>query len=654
MLKARPTRHGRCATVGHLSAPSVVIATFLVLVLVVATAHAGDWPQWRGPHRDGHSSETGLATTWSEDGPPELWRIEAGESFSGLSVVGQRIFTAWIEGEREVVLALDARTGRKLWQTEIGKVYRRERGDGPRATPTVDGDRLYMLSGLGRLVALSAAEGRVLWTRDLMADLGAELPIYGFSASPLVVGDRVVVPAGGTDHALVAFDKATGETAWSVYSDPIGYSSPVLMELADELQIVAVTGESILGVDLEGRLLWNHPWPMEYHINVATPIRVAANRLFVSTSYDVGAVVLEIRKEEKGFVAEEVWRNQLMKNHFQDSIYHDGHLYGFDNAFLKCIDASTGEMLWRHRGFGKGQLLFVDGQLIILGERGRLAMASATPEGYRERAVTTLPSERYWVSPTLAGGVLYVRNDTDLLTLNLRAPASSGGSIGTAVAEIPRTASPITAERLVTLNLAARGSEKAWKEVRVLRLSARYNRNGRESHITVWRHAAGQERFDIVFKGRKESFIYDGTHGWFRNLGDSAGSEISGPRLKLRLAEVQSYLPWRDPWSEFEVVEYAGERPRQTDTWHQLQVGNGSSREQWFISASSHQVVAAIRGEGEQRFVTYGFEYRPVRGLLFPHYVETSFGTALHSLNVENIEVNPEIPDDLFDIPGRQ
>ena len=164
---------------------------FLLLLLATTSLQARDWPQWRGPDRDGHSHETGLATTWNSEGPPELWRIAAGESFSGISVVGGRAFTTWRDGDREVAVALESGTGLEVWRTPIGGVYQRERGDGPRATPSVDGDRVYVQSGLGRLCALSLKDGRILWTKDLMTDFGAELPIYGFSAAPLVVGKLV-------------------------------------------------------------------------------------------------------------------------------------------------------------------------------------------------------------------------------------------------------------------------------------------------------------------------------------------------------------------------------------------------------------------------------------------------------------------------------
>ena len=628
------------------------IIWFVLLVLAATSLEAQDWPQWRGPDRDGHSRETGLAKIWREEGPPELWRIEAGEGFSGVSVVGRRIFTAWRDGQSEVAVALDSRTGRELWRTRLGGVYQRERGDGPRATPSVDGARVYVLSGLGQLAALSVKDGRTIWTRDLMADLGAELPTYGFSASPLVEGNRVIVPVGGEGQALVAFNKATGEVEWSTHSDPIGYSSPVTMELAGTRQIVAVTGQSIVGISLQGEVLWSHPWPNDYHTNVASPIQVGKNRLFVSTSYDVGAVVLELRRNESGLEAVESWRNRTMKNHFQDSVYHEGYLYGFDNASLKCIDALTGEAQWRHRGgFGKGQLLFVDKQLIVLGERGRLAVARATPEGFYEQTSAELPTERYWTSPTLARGVLYVRNGKELFTLDLRAKEGSGDSNTNVTAKSPRVVTPVTAQQLVKLNLAARGSDDAWRKVEALHLTGRYNRNGRESRITVWQRASGQKRFDIVFKGRTETFIYDGARGWFRSLRGGEGGEVSGMSLLRLLGEVEAYLPWRDPWRHFETVEYAGEWTTKTQTLYRLLVDDGSAPVEWTLSASTHQVVQAIRGIGEGQFVSYEFDHRPVGGLVFPYYVEASFGTALHSLNVEAIDVNPEIPDDLFHIP---
>jgi outer membrane protein assembly factor BamB len=408
-------------------------------VVVAAVAAAlDDWPQWRGPRRDGISTEGGLLESWPEEGPPIRWRRPVGQGFSGVSVRDGRLYTLDSQGvshdgileeeASELAIALRASDGRELWRTRLDDAFADWRGSGSRSSPTVTAERIFVLTARGSLVALDL-DGKVLWRRDLLAEHGGELPLWGFAASPLVVasGDRslVVVGAGGEQAGVVAYDARSGDLVWKADSGPVGYSSPIVAELGGTRQIVLVQGDRIVGVSLDGRLLWSQPWPVVNNINVATAVDLGDDRLFVSTSYDVGSVVLEVRRDEgddagAGFEAREVWRNRAMKNHFHTSILWRGHLYGFDNATLECIDAATGEETWAHRGLGKGSLILAGGKLIVLGERGRLVLAEADPERFEEISSVQLVRGRSWTAPTLADGFLYVRTESEILSLDLR------------------------------------------------------------------------------------------------------------------------------------------------------------------------------------------------------------------------------------------
>ena len=400
-----------------------VISGLLCATALVGAAAAEDWPQWQGPNRNNTSPETGLALRFGPEGPPVLWRRDVGGGFSSVASVGERLYTLWAEAGREWVVALEAASGAEIWRSDIGAVYENERGNGPRSTPSIDGDRLFVLSGRGRLVALALGDGRELWARDLVGELGAALPIWGFAGSPLVVDGMVVSGAGSGAEggaAVAAFHRDDGRTVWAAGSDAPSYSSPIVADLAGRRQIVHLAGQSIVAVGLDGSELWTHPWPVVNSINIATPLALPDHRIFVSTSYDVGATVLEVGTAGDDFEVREVWRGGGMKNHFQSSVHREGKLYGFDNATLKCVDAATGEDCWRKRGLGKGQLLLVDRHLVVLGERGKLVVAEASPEAYLEVAAAELLQQRCWTPPTLADGRLYVRTESELLSLDLR------------------------------------------------------------------------------------------------------------------------------------------------------------------------------------------------------------------------------------------
>lgn len=392
----------------------------LALCLLAGTALAADWPQFRGPHRDGVSRETGLLKNWPAGGPKVLWKVPLGEGYSHLAVSKGRLFTLYGAGNTDFAAAYDAATGKQIWRAPLGPKYTDGQGNGPRSTPTVDGGMVYTLTATGRLSALNAADGKKVWEHDLRAKFGAEPPQWGISTSPLVEGNLLLVDAGGSGgKSLVAFDKKTGKAVWTSQNELAGYSAPIAITVGGVRQVVFFTGRAVLAVSpKDGKLLWRVSWKTDYDVNAAAPIFVPPDKLYVSSGYGVGAALFQIKVTEGRVGAEEVWKSRRMKNQFSSSVLHNGHIYGFDDSVLKCIVAATGEEKWKESGFGHGSLILADGHLIVLSERGKLVLVEATPAGYREKGSNQILSGKCWTAPTLADGRLYLRNEETMLALD--------------------------------------------------------------------------------------------------------------------------------------------------------------------------------------------------------------------------------------------
>ncbi len=395
-----------------------------VLVLVATAGGAADWPQYRGPQRLGVAAQADLLDGWPKDGPRVAWRRSIGGGYSSVAAVGDRLFTLDTDGAEEAVLALDAATGDTLWRVPIGPFVQAELEDGgPRSTPAVAGGTVYAVSSQARLVALAAADGALRWQHDLTA--WGPVPRFGYATSPLVEGRLVVVLAGqrGEEPGVVAFDRETGELAWQALSGPAGYTSVVAVELAGVRQLVLSLFEAVVGLSLEGELLWRYD--TEPHAAIPMPVVVPPDGVFVSSSEDAfGGVLLRVARHDDGFRVTEAWKQRLMRNHFNSSLAVDGALYGFDNGTLRCLDATTGERLWAKRGFGKGSLVAAGKLLFVLGDDGTVALVHADRQGYREAGRIQAMRGRAWTEPALAGGHLYLRDFDELVSLDLRRPAA--------------------------------------------------------------------------------------------------------------------------------------------------------------------------------------------------------------------------------------
>lgn len=384
-------------------------------------ADPDDWPQWRGLHRDGSAPGTGLATTWPEGGPRVVWKKKGGPGVSSLAVANGRVITLIQDGDNEIVVCWDANNGDEKWRFPYESRFTRE-VVGPRSTPTIDGDLVYTVGARGRLTCLEAKSGTYRWHSDLAADFNAPLPKWGFAFSPLIEGDLLFTcPGGPNGNSIVAFDKKTGKVRWKKLDDPAGYSSPVISTAAGVPQVVFLTGTSLVSLDPQtGKLYWRFLWETPNDANVATPIALG-NYVFVSSGYSMGCALVEVHKDGDGLGVRQVYKNNLMRNHYATCVFYKDYLYGFDEGYLEGMPFRAGKRrAWKEGKFGRGNLLRAGNQLIVLGINGKLALVEPTPEGYREKALCTVSENPCWTMPALAHGQLYLRDNEDVWCLDLR------------------------------------------------------------------------------------------------------------------------------------------------------------------------------------------------------------------------------------------
>lgn len=401
----------------------IAAGALVALTTGVSNQATGDWPQWRGPNRDGRSAETGLLTTWPAAGPPLVWKATgAGTGYSSMSTSKGRLYTVGARGGTEYVMAFDVASGKKAWEVSNGAEYSNDRGDGPRSTPTIDGTKLYVLGASGDLTCLDAASGKQVWSVNVLREFGGENPRWGLSESPLITGNRVLVNAGGPNASIVAFDKGTGRVLWRTQSDGAGYSSAVLQRIGNTEQAIFFTASRAVGVDVkDGRLLWEYPRVSNRVANIATPV-VKDNFVFLSSDYGTGAALLKLEPNGSGISATEVYFTKEMRNHHSSSVVIGDTLYGFSSAILTALRFADGQEVWKDRSVGKGSLVFADGHLYLYSENGVVGLAEATPEGYREKGrfqiqQGPLPT---WAHPVISGGRLYIRDQDNIYAYDVR------------------------------------------------------------------------------------------------------------------------------------------------------------------------------------------------------------------------------------------
>ena len=396
---------------------------FFSVVLCPSLALGNDWPQWQGPNRDGLSAETGLLKSWPEGGPPLIWLFrDCGKGYAGPAIAGGHVYTLGSRDGKTFAIALNTVTGEEIWSTELGPELANQWGDGPRSTPTVDGNRVYVMTGQGTLAALRTGDGQLIWQKT-MADLGGSTPGWGYCESVLVDGDAVLCTPGGEAGAVAALNKYTGKLLWqsTEIADGAQYASIVKMNAPTGPQYIQLLEKRLIGLSTsDGSLLWDASWPGATAV-VPTPI-CHDDLVYVTSGYGAGCMLQQLTPE--GTVTE-VYRNKVMKNQHGGAIRVGDFVYGYsDGAGWLCHNLRTGKRAWRERdALGKGAIGYADGMLYCLDERtGAVALIEASPEAWTEQGRFTLepqsdirsPSGGIWVHPVIANGKLYLR-DQELL-----------------------------------------------------------------------------------------------------------------------------------------------------------------------------------------------------------------------------------------------
>ena len=378
-------------------------------------ARIGDSLQFLGPNRNAKIAGVELRD-WTEHPPREIWRITVGEGWSGFAVSGNLALTQEQRGEEECVVAYDLPTGRQLWIHKDTTRYATALGGiGPRATPTIRGNRVYASGATGMLNCLDLRTGQLIWQRDFVKENDAKPMQWGNAGSPLLLGDAVIINAGGKNNrSLVAYHTETGALLWGGGTHKAGYSSPSLHRIAGVDQILIFNSRAVNAHDpANGNVLWSVPWPMSEC--VSQPLPLSDNRVFVSSGYGIGCKLIEITKDGNKLTPKIIWETPRMKAKFTNVIHHEGYVYGLDDGVLVCLDPTDGQRKWKRGRYGHGQILLVGHTLIVQTEDGDLVLVRPDPEKHIELARIPALDSRTWNNPTLAGALLLVRNDREAI-----------------------------------------------------------------------------------------------------------------------------------------------------------------------------------------------------------------------------------------------
>jgi len=402
----------------------------LTLGALVVEAADGPWPQWRGPNRDDISRETRLLQSWPEGGPKQLWSSnDCGIGYSGPAIVGDRMYILGSRDGTEMLLCLDVKTGDEQWSASIGPERESNWGNGPRGTPTVEGDFVYATGGQGNLVCIRASDGSEVWSKS-MSEFGGKIPYWGYSESPLVHEEKILYTPGGEQGAIVALDKGTGELLWQTeeLTDGAHYSSLVVKQHGGKTMGVQLLVSQLVGIDLEnGTVLWTVPWPGSTAV-VPTPV-FWQDCVYVTSGYGAGCMLVRIGDD---FNAEVVYDSKLMSNHHGGVILLDDHIYGHSNKKgWMCQDIVTGKKVWAERhDLDKGAIAYADNRFYCLGEdTGEVVLIAASAAGWKKHGRFTLdpqselrsPKGRIWTHPVIADGRLYLRDQELLYCFDVRA-----------------------------------------------------------------------------------------------------------------------------------------------------------------------------------------------------------------------------------------
>ena len=400
-------------------------------------AQSDDWPQWGGPNRDFKIAAKGLAASWPDEGPRRLWSRELGEGYSSIAAVSGTLYTMYRRGNEEVVIALEAATGKTVWEhayaapfivvgreADIVQEYHLSNGLGPHSTPLIVGDHLFAAGATGWFHCLDKNTGEVIWKHHLFTDLGGFVRQRGYAPSPIAYQDTVILPVGAVGGSIMAFDQQNGEIVWRRHDYHHAYASPSLIDVDGQEQLVTFMRDWVVAVDpRNGDLFWSYPIESTQGTNVSTPVFGPGNLLFMSASYGVGARVLRLTRVSGRTDLEEVWVSPRVRLHYANAIRIGDVIYGssgdFGPAFFTAIDVHTGSVFWQDRRLARANFIYADGHFIMVDEDGTLVLATPSAKGLVIDSQTDLLESNAWTVPTLIGTTLYVRDRKSILALDL-------------------------------------------------------------------------------------------------------------------------------------------------------------------------------------------------------------------------------------------
>jgi len=401
---------------------------FAVALFCLAAPALAQWPQWGGKNRDFMADAKDLATAWPEGGPKKIWSRPLGAGYSSIAFVDDRLYTMYREGGDEIVVALDAQTGKNAWEFKYAAPLPEgmdpQFGKGPNATPLVHDGKVYTFGIGGKLHCFDRTTGKTAWSHDVLAEFGAKTPEFGFSSSPLIYKNSLIVPVGGPGLGVVAFDAANGAVQWKKHDFVNTYSSPIVIQFDGKDEIVLMAGSEVVGMEpTTGEMEWRYPFETQYKTNIMTPLWGNDGILFISSTPEVGSRGLKLTRKDGKVNVEEAWTTKKMQVGHANATRVGNLIFSCSGEesvfFMTAIESTTGKILWRERGFGMANVVYADGKLIILEEDGSLALATATPEAFQLKSKVPLFKKSSWSTPTLVGQRLFVRDNETIMALDL-------------------------------------------------------------------------------------------------------------------------------------------------------------------------------------------------------------------------------------------
>jgi outer membrane protein assembly factor BamB len=403
-------------------------AVVLVVLGAFAVPAQAQWTQWGGPRQDFIAETKGLATAWPEDGPPKLWSRELGEGYSGILVDNGVLYTLYRKGDDDVVCALNAASGDPVWEYQYNapaaEGHEMAFTAGPRSTPLLVDGRLYTVSVNGLMHCLDAKDGKVFWKQELWKDHGGEVLLHGYANSPIAYKHMVIVPVGGEGHSVMAFDQQTGDVVWKKHDFKNSYSTPRLIRVDGEDQLALFMAQEVIGLDPDtGDLKWSYEIGNQFDQNICMPELDAESAILFFSTSQAGSRGCKLKKNGDKTEMEEVWKSRKIQFYHVNAVRLGDHVYGSSGQgspnFFSAINLKTGDVAWRERGFAKATCLYADGKFIILDEDGNLGLAKATPEKFELLCKAKVLDKQAWTVPTLVGKTLYVRDNKQLVALDL-------------------------------------------------------------------------------------------------------------------------------------------------------------------------------------------------------------------------------------------